>query len=528
MTRIPRNWCAPAILVASLAMASCASVRPRIDFTPSFAATAEMARADELVRAGCYRCLTQALDIYERLSAGPAAIPVAPYRAVDTAILLAMRERELGLGSGRSQDHASALARELPAPADYSQYLSIIDTVGWKPAGVSAEQQDAILGVFKTLVANFAGWRVILQASAPRDLLSAYQLLSLDCLYSYRLTEAKQKSWPLPAGSPPLLRARTATCAGARANLLDDLLRDEPRVRELYLFQGERAYAQGTLRTAERHLVTALDELPSLMSARLYLGDVYLRMEDVESAFKAYHEVAAAVPGQRDAMIGEAKMLSYLDRSDEAITVLNEMVHLGTWYQGEAHYWLGWNRLHLNDIDRANDEVLAARKYLPMDPLVDKLSGRVAVARNEIERAEREFRAAMDHFAGRQTRDCDTNYLLASVLVLQRKWPEGGQRFGDVVPCFVEDEQGMRRKIEEINAADLPVERKARLVAAKQKGIAALQSQQARAAYNGAVAYANLGDKEKARPLAERAAQHPDMADLAQKLLARLEPGLER
>jgi hypothetical protein len=96
------------------------------------------------------------------------------------------------------------------------------------------------------------------------------------------------------------------------------------------------------------------------------------------------------------------------------------------------------------------------------------------------------------------------------------------------VACLVEDEQAFRRKIEEINAADLPEERKIRLVAAKQKGIAALQSQQARAAYNRAVAYANLGDKEKARPLAERAAQHPDMAELAQKLLVRLQAGLDR
>jgi tetratricopeptide (TPR) repeat protein len=375
---------------------------------------------------------------------------------------------------------------------------------------------------------NFAGWRAKLQPSAPQDLLSAYQLLSLECLYSYKLSEAKQKPWPLPTGAPPLLRARAATCTGAHADQLDDVLRDEPRLRELYLFKGERAFVQGTLRTAERHLLTALEEIPSLMSATLVLGHVYLGMEDVEAAFKAYHEVTAAVPGQRDAMIGEAKALSYLDRSDEAIAVLDEMVRLGTWYLGEAHYWLGWNRLHLKQFDLANDEVVAARKYLPMDPLVDKLSGRVALARNEIERAEREFRAAVEHFAGRQTRDCDTGYYLASVLVMQRKWPEGAQRFSQALPCYVEDEQAARRKIEEINAADLPDERKVRLVTAKQKGITALQSQQARAAYNGAVAYANLGDKEKARPLAERAAQHPDMADLAQKLLARLQSGLER
>jgi tetratricopeptide (TPR) repeat protein len=511
--------------VASLVIASCTPVRPRLDFTPSFAATADLARADALVRAGCYTCLTEAIAIYQTLAAGPTAVPVAAYRAVDTAVLMAMREREIGLGSGRSRQHAEALARELPAPADYSLFLSVIDAVGWKPTGVSPEQLGATVGLFRSVSANLAGWRASLRALAPHDLLSAYQLLSLECLYSYRLLEAKQLPWPLPANAPPLLRASAATCTGAVASLLDDVLRDEPRLRELYLFQGERALGRGALRTAERHLLTAIEEIPALMSAKVVLGHIYLQMEDVESAFAAYHEATTAVPGQRDAMIGEAKALSYLDRSDEAIAVLDEMVRLGTWYLGEAHYWRGWNRLHLKQFDLANDEVAAARKYMPMDPLVDKLSGRVALARNEIERAEREFRTAVEHFTGRQTRDCDTNYYLASVLVMQRKWPEGAQWFSQALPCYVEDEQAARRKIEEINAADLPEERKIRLVTAKQKGIAALQSQQARAAYNAAVAYANLGDKERARPLAERAALHPDMADLARKLLARLQQG---
>jgi len=513
----------PAVAVASLVLASCTPVRPRLDLTPSIAATADLARADELVRAGCYRCLIEALALYEKLAAGPAAVPVAAYRAVDTAVLMATRERELGLGSGRSRQVAEDLAARLPVPLDYSPYLMMVDAIGWTRTGVSAEQQDTILAAQRSVNANFSQWRANLLRQVPGDQLSAYQLVALDCLYTYKLREAKQTPWRLPGSAPPLLRFRAAICANAAPGLLDAVLRDEPRLRELHLFLGERALGQGTLRTAERHLLTALEEIPQLMPAKLVLGHVYLGMEDIESAFTAYHDVTTAVPGQRDAMIGEAKALTYLDRSDEAIAVLDEMVRLGSWYLGEAHYWLAWNRLHLKQFDLANDEAVAARKYSPMDPLVDKLSGRVALARNEIERAEREFRAAVEHFAGRQTRDCDTGYYLASVLVMQRKWPEGAQRFGEALPCYVGDEQAARRKIEEINAADLSDERKVRLVAAKHKGIAALQSQQARAAYNGAVAYANLGDKEKARPLAERAAQHPDMADLAQKLLARLQ-----
>ena len=516
---------ATALLGVTLVASACAPVTPRLDPTPAINTTTELLRADALVKAGCYTCLTQALAIYEGLAAEPAPVPAAVWRAADTAILMATRERELGLGRGQSRQAAEDLASRLGAPFDYSPYLMMVDAIGWSRTGVSAEQQDTILATQRSVNDHFSEWHARLQAQAPTDLMSAYELLSLDCLYSYRLRDAKLTAWPLPAGAPPLLRFRAAICASATSDRIDVTLRDEPRLRELHLWLGERALGQGTLRTAERHLLTALEEIPELMSAHLLLGEVYLAMEDVELAFREYHIVTGAVPGQRDAMIGEAKTLSYLDRHEEAIAVLNEMVRLGTWFMGEAHYWLGVNRYALKQYDAADEEAVAARRFIPMDPLVDKLAGMVALARGEIERAEREFRAAVEHFSGRMAKDCESGYLLASVLVMQKKWSEGGQRFSESVPCYTSSEQAARRKIDEINASDLPGDRKARLVAAKEKVITALQSLQARAAYNGAVAYANLGDKEKARPLAERAAQHPDMADSARKLLARLQPG---
>ena len=513
---------APVLLVTALLVGSCAPVRPRLDPTPSLNTTTELLRADALVRAGCYNCLRQALTVYESLAAAPAPAPAAAWRAVDTAILMATRERELGLGRGTSRQAAAELAERLPAPFDYSPYLAMVDAIGWTRTGVSAEQQDTILAAQRSVNQHFSEWRVTLLATAVSDPMSAYELLSLDCLYTYRLREAKQTTWPLPTGAPPLLRYRSAICANASSDLVDVTLRDEPRLRELHLWLGERALGRGTLRTAERHMLTALEEIPELMAAHLLLGDIYLAMEDVESAFTEYHAVATAVPGQRDAMLGEAKTLSYLDRHQEAIAVLDEMVRLGTWFQGEAHYWLGVNRYGLRQYDATNDEVAAARRFIPMDPLVDKLAGMTALARQEIEQAEREFRTAIEHFAGRQVKDCESGYLLASVLVMQKKWTEGGQRFTEAVPCYVSSEQAAHRKIDEINASALTADRKARLVAGKEKLIAALQSLQARAAYNGAVAYANLGDKERARPLAERATQHPDMAEQAQKLLALL------
>jgi tetratricopeptide (TPR) repeat protein len=187
-----------------------------------------------------------------------------------------------------------------------------------------------------------------------------------------------------------------------------------------------------------------------------------------------------------------------------------------------VHYWRGWNRHRLKQYEGANSDVIAARKYLPMDPNVDKLAGLVALALEDVPRAEREFRTAVQHFEGRGARDCDAGYYLASTLVMQRKWPEAAPIFEKSEPCYVLDEQALKKRIVEIQASELPDERKVRLVAAKERDIATVKLQQARSCFNAAAAYVNLGDLAKARPLAERAATHPDLKDAVQPLLARL------
>jgi len=61
-------------------------------------------------------------------------------------------------------------------------------------------------------------------------------------------------------------------------------------------------------------------------------------------------------------------------------------------------------------------------------------------------------------------------------------------------------------------------------MAAKERDVASARLQEARSAFNAAVAHANLGEPEKARPFALRALAHPEMKTLAEQLLARLGP----
>lgn len=508
-------------LAAGLAGACAAHSVPRLP-RPDPSVLETFARAETLVRTGCYQCLQDAAALYRAEAERAPEAPAAWRRLVDTLLLAAARERELGLGGGTSLQQAHDEAAKLPPPADYGLFLDVVRTTPWKAGGVAREQLDTLFATFPMVARSWHVWRSRLLASAGSDLLSQYLLYSFDCANQSRLTAAKLDPWEPPADVPPILRYRRATCGAWDRKALEALARDVPEFTEAHLFLGEVALAAGTLRTAERHLQQAVAAIPGLTAGHILLGHVYLAMEDVEAAREAYHNVAEAVPGHREALLGEAKALSYLGRSGDAVVVLDRMIQLGTWYMGEAHYWRGWNRYRLKLFDAANDDVLAARNRLPMDPQVDKLAGLVALARNEVERAEREFRAAVEHVTGRGQRDCDAGYYLASTLVMLRQWPEGASRFASAAPCYAQDETVARERVSEIAASDLPQERKARLTQAKLAQIDGLQAQQARAWFNAAVGYTNSGQPDKARPLAERAAEHPALAEQAQALLARL------
>jgi predicted Zn-dependent protease len=329
--------------------------------------------------------------------------------------------------------------------------------------------------------------------------------------------------WKPPPGSPPILRFRAAICPlAADEAALGDVLEHDARFAEAHFFLGQAALAHGKLRTAERQLLEALAAIPDLEAARLTLGHVYLAMEDVEEARDAYHRVNTAVPGQREAMLGEAKSLSYLGRHEEAVAILDEMARLGTWYMGDVYYWRAWNRHRLKQYDAANDDVLEARLRLPMDGQVDKLAGFIALARNEVPRAEAEFATAVGHIEGRGGTDCEARYYLGSARVMQRKWAEAAPDFERAEPCYAGAQRGLAARIEMIRSSDLPDDRKARLIAAKERDIASARLQESRSAFNAAVACANLGDPARALPFAERAAAHPGLAAQAKALVDRI------
>lgn len=273
------------LAICSLLGATCASHPRPVLPTPDLSAFNQLDAADRLVAAGCYACLQQALGIYERLTVSTPAMIVAPTRAVDTALLLAVRERELGIGDGTALQRAVQLAARLPVPHDYADLLAIAALQPWKMSGVSKELTDLQTGSYPTVSENWSRWRPMLVDRAGRDQLSAYLLLLLEGHYRYyRLRDQKLEPWKPGPGASPLLRFQMATCVFVKAGALETLLKDEPRFDEAHLFLGETALVAGKLVTAEQHLLQAVAAIPELTAGHLALGHVYLAMEDPNTA----------------------------------------------------------------------------------------------------------------------------------------------------------------------------------------------------------------------------------------------------
>src|SRR6186713_3170110 len=80
---------------------------------PSPLLVAEVAKADALVRQGCYSCLTEALSIYDKHAAAKMPIPGAREGRFEAALLIAIREKELGIPG----EETFARARKLVLPS---------------------------------------------------------------------------------------------------------------------------------------------------------------------------------------------------------------------------------------------------------------------------------------------------------------------------------------------------------------------------------------------------------------------------
>ena len=130
-------------------------------------------------------------------------------------------------------------------------------------------------------------------------------------------------------------------------------------------FLGQHALQQEDAALAEFHYQRAHDAWPAWPAPALALAEVARIVEDYEASLPFYDAALALVPDQRDALLGKARSLSYLDRSPEALPLLDRLIEMGRWHLAEAHFWRAWNRFNLAEIEAARADAALAIGYRP-------------------------------------------------------------------------------------------------------------------------------------------------------------------
>ncbi len=494
------------------------------------ARVAMVTQADALASQGCYLPMAEALGTYETLltEADDAALR---RRAFDVAVLLAIRERLLGVYPGSHQGAPERFAVGLADP-DVGLALDVLTLIDWRrgtrPSLLSSRS-------FETVRATMYAAHEALVARAPDDERSAVLLLHLLKAHPFAGVPPSE-SWsrvrlaPLSFETAPWAEAHVASPAAGFAWLLAQAgtteaewitwLDAHPACVEALVPIADAALAGGRLMSTDAALARALDALPALVPARVMRGEIRTRLEDHEGALTYFSEVVHRVPEHREARLGRLVALSNLARHDDALSEADAMISLGEWYLGEAHYWKAWNLYQKTSLLEARAALVVAKRML-YNADVHYLGALIAYREEQWDEAIAELTRTLEAEAAH----CDAHFTLGAVHLLQQAWQPAEPAFGAAAECLAGREPRFAAALAEAEAAELDPTLQAALVSRRRQALEANVEQMHWARYNHAIALANIGQRERALALAADVVQRGGRpAAAAEDLLLQLAP----
>jgi len=471
-------------------------------------------QAHGLVEAGCYRCLLDAYTLYEKALQAPVDRVAVEDRLFSTALLLALREKELGLDATPWIERARAAA----GAAD-GIYLEAVEAIPWATAGFSTDFEPAHPLTARTREA----WRARLASIDRQSALDTYLQLTVACTTGLRELEPALED--RARSGTPLLRYRLGACGADHREVLEAVLGADSRFVEipflLARFEiGGAVSRRDWLSRALPHLEAAHSGLPESPIVTVTLAGAVAGRRNPERALALYDQALGQRPLQREAMLGRMVTLSNLRRHEEAIAVAGRMIELGTWYIGDAYYWRAWNHYQRARLDAAAADIADARRSLVnIDVLT--LAGMIAYDRGRRADARADFTEAQ----AKDPATCVASWYLGLLDIDESSWQAAVGTFGGAASCYRDAAAAFLKAAAEL-PADLPAD--VRQAEAAQFGQNAADSlrQAGRASLNAAQASIRLGDNQRALQHARLAAEQPDTRERAEALLQALDKAL--
>jgi tetratricopeptide (TPR) repeat protein len=487
---------------------------------PSPRLIAETAGADEQRNAGCYTCLVEALATYQRVSVDPRAPRGALRAAFETAALLAVRAKELGLPSDTWLARADELARRLlvdPAGLSPAVYLAAVRAFVGETSGLDAEvrQQRTRRPTMVDGKPVPRPERAALEAAPAGDWLAGYLALALDCDETATRLKVDADAAFARYGRGPAMRFRLAICGASPAELLS-LREADPRWVDTLPFEGRRQMAMrpvADVGKAVELFAAAQEAFPDSHAVTLSLAAAQHALSDFAPALANYDRVLASEPTHRDALLGRVTSLSYLTRYVDAVGAATRLIELGTWHMGDAYYWRAWNRYQLHQLPMAWEDIERATTLL-VNSSVYTLAGYIAYAQTELDTAIERF----DRAYAMDRTNCEAVWFAGLVHVDQQGWDAAAPNFSTAMTCFAAAAADAHGEIKGIVAATYAEALKARRLAAAQKRLDTAEHRAAQSAFNAAQCFVRLGQKGEATSHLDKAAAHPLLREKAASL----------
>ena len=497
------------IPASMLVVAACAAKGP------SPLLVADIARGDALLRAGCYTCLKEALEIYQKHR--------VEQRIFDASLLIAVREKELGIPANGSTAAARSVATPLSQPV-----LDAFDLIIGETSGLDPIQRAALTGRERPPVEKDNLKRRALDSLVGKDLVATYVALTIDCESPRLLESVDVKSLLQTHESVPLLRFRIARCGQPVAAPLMELRADDPRWTDTLFWEARRAIVGSPTGGIDLSQAIALygegrAAFPNSLALTAAWSNANMAAEEFEPALSGFDSMLAVFPDHRDALIGRATALSYLMRHPEAIAAATRVIDLGTWHIGDAYYWRAWNRYHLKDYETAWADVESATKGIA-NARVYMLAGLIAYARTALPTAVQRFDRAYEI----DSSACDALWMSGLASIDQTELATAAPKFTKAMTCFISAAASLRQNRERVEK--LIAERGTPATARETRQLERLtrdadnaDEKSAQSAFNAAQCYARTGERTMALNLVDVAIAHPRMTEKAVTLKTAIE-----
>jgi tetratricopeptide (TPR) repeat protein len=484
--------------------------------TPPPAAIIDTTPADLLVERGCYRCLLEAFTIYETALASPAPPAGLRARAFATAVLLALREKDLDLEATRWMEQAGRLASPEDAP-----YVELLAAMPWNGGAIADFTPDEPLR-YDVL----ERWRRRVLPLERHPLVDRYVLLGLSCRLDTR--DAFRSTVLGVDLTRPLLRYAVGICSSEGRPELERLLVDEPRFAEASYFIGRYEMLGGVvgpggsfnrqwLRTAVAPLERAYEALPEAPTVATVFAGLMRSRRDLPRALELYDAALEQRPTHADALLGRAIVLTYLERPDEAIDAASAPIRLRRGHVASAYYYRAWNHYQKRQLEWAAIDVAMARR-LNANEEVLVLSGMVAYDQGRPLDARADFQDAV---AGNANR-CIAHWYLGLLALDDQAWPAATTTFAAAGNCYVAAADGIRREAAQL-PEDLPPDVRTHQLAALEEDASTHLRQAGRSFFNAASAAMRQRDTDAALAHAKRATGFDDVRERAEAIVRTLE-----